>query len=692
MLSATNKLMQQTIIASRRFRRFISYFLISTIFVIPITAVAQNETTIPQHNYANANTNKIDPDRSTEELDDIDLLQLEIPTIVTATRREQKITNLPYAISVITAEDIRLSGARSIPDALRLVPGVDVAELAYGNTALSPRGLHGYYSNNVLVLVDGRQVYDAFFGGTLWGAWPFQLEDIERIEVIRGPGGVTWGANATNGVINIITKDPADQLGLTLTAGGGSRGMHKEHLGYAFAEDKLRLRISGEYEASDGFKKGGNLLANINDSYMSGRIALHGIYEAGPHDKVTFSAGSAMVDNGYPLPPIPPSKPQNAGTQANFFLSKWHHQFKTDNYFELTGYVNDFFFDAGFGVFNLRYQQIGLLFSHTFKPSEEHVITWGLDNRVDLFDATPADPRLLSKDHVHSNAIGLYLQDGWQFAPKLTLNLGGRIDYDSYGGFQPSGRIALAYELSEHSNIYGAVSRAYRMQTAPIRFMDTPLLGGLAAVTTDRDVKSTCLMAYEVGYRGQLFNKLDYNLNLFWHENSDMFGLTAGLGPPGLIHINIDSVGSYSVYGLEFDAKYNITDNLTLLGNYTFQQSRYSGTLSYTQALDLIVPPKHKFMVGARYSPFEDLHLSAHLYYVDTATSPDPGFPLLPTRVDPYFRLDLRSEFEFWEDKASIAVGVRNLLDENHPEGADLFLNDAEVPRMVYAEFRLNIK
>ncbi|MFQ5495756.1 MAG: TonB-dependent receptor plug domain-containing protein, partial [Phycisphaerae bacterium] len=135
---------------------------------------------------------------------------MEVQVVVTASRREQKLGSVPYAMSVITADDIRRSGARSIPDALRLVPGVDVADLSFGNAAVSSRGFHGFIANLTLVLVDGRQIYDSVFGGTLWGAWPFQLEDIERIEVIRGPGGVTWGANAVNGVINIITKDPAD--------------------------------------------------------------------------------------------------------------------------------------------------------------------------------------------------------------------------------------------------------------------------------------------------------------------------------------------------------------------------------------------------------------------------------------------------------------------------------------------------
>jgi len=626
-----------------------------------------------------------------KEIQDLQLLDIKIPVVVTATRRE----HVPHAMSVITAEDIRLSGARNIPDALRFVPGVDVAQLAYGNSAVSPRGFHGFYSSGTLVLIDGRQVYDAHFGGTLWGNWPFQLEDIERIEVIRGPGGVTWGANAVNGIINIITKDPADQLGLTFTAGGGSRGTHKEHLGYAFAHEKLRLRISGEYEASDGFRKGGSWLMPLDDdSYKSGRMSIHGVYEVGPNDTVTFSAGSALVDDGYPASPLLALfGHQNAGTQANFLLGKWDHKITPDNNFELIGYVNDFDFDAGYSkAIDSRYQQLGLMFSHTFKPADAHTLSWGIDSRIDFVDSSNADPYLTLKNHTTNPVIGLYLQDEWKLVPRWNLNLGGRIDYDSYGGFQPSARASLSYELTDESIIYGAVSRAFNMATPTIRLSQLPVANGLGVVDGDRNIKATTMLAYELGYRATFYDRLQTNINLYWHEHMDQIGFKPGLGPPGLIRMSVEDVGSYSVYGIELDAKYAVTDRLTLLGNYTFQRMDYRASLPFFFTQDFLTPPKHKFMLGARYSPTDDLHLSSHLYYVDAVTSPNPTLPILPIHVDPYFRLDLRAEHEFWNDQASIAVGVRNLLDSNHYEGGTRFLNDAEVPRMIYAEFRMNIK
>ena len=375
------------------------------------------------------------------DMDDIDLLELEVPVVVSASRRPQRLDTVPYAMSVITAADIRASGAHSIPDALRLVPGVDVADLTFGNAAVSPRGFHGFIASQVLVLVDGRQIYDSLFGGTVWGHWPFQMEDIERIEVIRGPGGVTWGANAVNGVINIITKDPGDQLGLTMSSRGGSRGTLGQRVAYGFRDGKLRVRVSAEYESSDGFNKGGSFLRSLDDDYKGGRLALHAIYDHGPDDTITISAGSAFVDGGFPATPQAGlGVRRNPGSQASYVLGKWVHRTSPDSEFEVTGYVNDFYASPGIPQIDYRYQQIGLQFAQTLRSEDNHTRTWGVDTRIDLLDGGNASPFMLSKNFVTTGIVGLYLQDEWRVAPKWMLSLGGRVDYEFYGGFQPSAR------------------------------------------------------------------------------------------------------------------------------------------------------------------------------------------------------------------------------------------------------------
>lgn len=628
-----------------------------------------------------------------DSLENIDLFTLEIPTVVTASRRSQKVTTVPYAVSVITAADIRSAGARNIADALRLVPGMDVSELTYGNAAVSPRGLHGFFTNRALILVDGRQIFDSAFGGTLLGSWPFQLEDIERIEVIRGPGGVTWGANTTNGVINIITKDPIEQLGVTVTGMGGSRGVQKEHVGYGYADSKLRMRVSAEYEGSDGFRKGGMmLLGPLDDDVNNWRSNVHAVYEANDNDTFTISGGNSIVHGNSPMPALAGiGNRTSPNFQASFLMGKWQHQVANDNYFTFTGYVNDFGVRPGLQSIDYRYQQLASQFSHTFSPAENHTLTWGIDNRVDLVNASNSDPHCLTKDTVDTDIVGLYVQDQWKFAPRWAFDLGGRIDYDCYGGFQPSGRASLSYEVTPDSLVYAAISRAFAMPPAAQRFMDISQTNGMIRSTANRDLPSQQLIAYELGYRGKFIENLETSIDLYWQEYDNIKAIIPGIGPPGLMQANLQDDGNLSLYGVEIDARYRLTERIKLLGNYTYQQcdSRMKHSFHYT---DCIYPPTHKFMVGSIFDVTDDLHLSAYLYYVDSVTAPNPNMPFLAKRIPQYFRLDLRAEYEFWQDRASIAVGVRNLLDPDHPEGSTVLLNDAEVPRMIYAEMRMTFK
>ncbi len=662
---------------------------------IPAGAQEETATSKPSPDTQPATQPATDPTPADEfdlaSDDDIGLLELEIPIVVTAARREQKITDVPYAISIITQEDIRRAGARSVPEALRLVPGMDIASLHFGTYAVSPRGFHAMLANKTLVLVDGRQIFDTIFGGTAWATWAFHLEDIERIEVIRGPGGVTWGANAVNGVINIITKDPKDQEGVTFTVGGGSRGWNKEYLGYAFSDEKLRFRISGQYEGSDGFQRGGSLFGKLEDNFKLGSMMIHATYEANPRDTLLLSVGSSVLDGGYTPNPVLDPRRSNCGGQTNYVLGKWTHRIDDDNTFDLTGYANDFQASFGLDSLDYRYQQFALQFGHTFKPTEFHTLSWGIDSRLDLIDGTNCDPPAMRKPYVTSGEIGAYLQNEWRFAERWQLNLGGRIDYDAYGGFEPSARAALSYRLDDNTAFFGAVSRAFQMSPAAGRHGDMEILGGLGWLRSYLDLDSQTLIAYEFGCRGRYFDRLEINLNLFWNEYSDVITFTPCLGPPRLVRIDYDNNGSATVYGAELDAKYAATKQLTLLGNYTYQQLEWDSTVSFHQT-DTIRPPKHKFMLGARYNPFDDLHLSSHLYWVDAVRSAYTDFPLVSRGIDPYFRLDLLAEYEFWDERASLSVGVRNLLDSHHLEGTSLFVNKAEVPRMIFAELRVTLK
>ena len=690
----------------QRFRQalfFMSYLVVTMLLSTQVSAknpdaLASGGPSASPENVAKSEETKQQPtedkpDTAQNELADLSLEELmSVQVVVTASRKQESIHSVPYAMSVITKEDIRATGARSVPDALRLAAGVDVAELSYGHAAVAPRGFHGFLSRQVLVLVDGRQIFDSHFGGTLWGAWPFLLEDIERIEVIRGPASVTWGANAVNGAINIITKDPADQLGTTIKLTGGSRGAQTEYIGHAFQDDKLRLRLSAEYEGSDGFRDGGSWLGGLEDDYKAGRMSLYAVYEQSPRDTLTLTAGSGVLDGGFPRTPLGGfGWRRNPGAQASYVSGKWSHRIEKDNTLELTAYVNDFYGSPGLPQIDYRYQQFAFQLGHSFRPSENHTLSWGIDTRADMLDGSNSDPQMLSRSFVSTGILGLYAQDKWRFAPDWSLNLGGRLDYEFYGGLQPSARASLVRKLSDTSQVYAAVSRAFQMPPVGLRFLELPLLNGLAWAEGKRDLDAESLLAYELGYRTQVLDRMQLGINLFWHEYDDSTTLSPRLGPPGLLTMDLDNRADASLYGVELEARYPVSKKLTLLANYTFQNFDWRAPVPFHDK-DLMSPPKNKAMIGARYSATDDLHLSSHLYYVDATTAPNVDFPFIHRNIDPYLRWDLRAEYEFWKDDASFAVGVRNLGDDSHGEGGTLFLNYAEVPSMIYAEFRVKIR
>ena len=206
-------------------------------------------------------------------------------------------------------------------------------------------------------------------------------------------------------------------------------------------------------------------------------------------------------------------------------------------------------------------------------------------------------------------------------SPKWALTLGGRIDYEFYGGFQPSARISLARELGPDSMVYAAVSRGYQMPPAGLRFMQTPLAGGLMYLTADQDMRATTLVAYEAGYRAKFFDRLNVDLNLFCHDYDDYIVEHTMLGPPGLLSRELRNGATVVTYGLEWESRYVVNDKLTLLGNYTLELTDWRGPDPIDNT-DIMPAPRHKFMIGARYHPWENLFLSAHMYYVGQTSSP----------------------------------------------------------------------
>jgi len=318
-------------------------------------------------------------------------------------------------------------------------------------------------------------------------------------------------------------------------------------------------------------------------------------------------------------------------------------------------------------------------------------LTWAIDSGCDYADSSFSDPGFMTKEYVGTGTIGSYIQDEWKFAPKWSLELGGRMDYEFYGGFQPSARGSLSYKLTEDSMVYGAISRSFLMPPAPGRFVDVSLMNGGSRMVVDRGLDATGMLGYEIGYRKKFFKKLDTSYALYWHEYSDVFGTNTMMHmPPKPNLMAVRNIGEASMYGFESEAKYPITRKLTLVGNYTYQALDWRTSVpKFTSAMDLNTPPKHKFMVGPRYKVTDRLTLSGQVYFVDDVKGPLPIFPLFQKHIPAYFRVDLRAEYELIKKRAWLAVGVQNLTDPAHFEATSGFETEAQVPRMVYGELRM---
>jgi iron complex outermembrane receptor protein len=272
------------------------------------------------------------------------------------------------------------------------------------------------------------------------------------------------------------------------------------------------------------------------------------------------------------------------------------------------------------------------------------------------------------------------------------LSGGARVDYDSYDGLEPSARVALSYSVTENTFLYASLSRAAHIQPAAIRFLDTPMFGGLIRTQGARSVEASSLLAYELGYRGRVGGRVEHSAAVFYHDYSGLPVTQPRLGPPGLLRLEYDNGPDPTTYGFEWEGRIRATERLVLLGNYTFERLNDDAALPIQVTADLFSVPEHKFMVGAQYAATQDVRLSTYLYYVDDVYAPNPSLPFLPKKADAYFRWDIRAEHELWKDSAFVAVGVQNLVDSDHSEGASAYLNGAEVPRMFYIEFRAAIK
>src|SRR6266481_5548373 len=463
-----------------------------------------------------------------------DLGQIEVTT---ASKVPVKATRTPAAIYVITQEDIRRSGATSIPEALRLAPGVEVARVDSNTGSLGVRGFESTLSRSVLVLIDGRSVYTPLFAGVYWQVQDTLLEDIERIEVIRGPGGTIWGANAVNGVINIITKRAQETHGTLVSTGGGNLDQGFVNFRYGTGNDKgLNYRIYGK-----AFTRGPEFHPDQKqfDDWRMGQTGFRTDWDVHNRDRLTLEGDIYYGDAGQRVgiasyfPPFMTNVEQNAELAGGNLLARWERELGSGSNVQLQTYYDRT--NRNQANFGESRDTFDIDFIHHLPLAGRQDFLWGLGARLSSGNVSEVVPTVVfTPNHYTDKLYSAFIQDEIRIVgDKLSLTIGSKFLHNNYSGFEIQPTARLLWTPSSRQTVWGAVTRAVR---TPSRVEEDLQLSGLAAPTPltffriigDRKFSSESLIGYEAGYRSLVGPKFHVDVAAFYNNYDHLLSVEPG--------------------------------------------------------------------------------------------------------------------------------------------------------------------
>ncbi|MGB9029912.1 MAG: TonB-dependent receptor plug domain-containing protein [Acidobacteriaceae bacterium] len=473
---------------------------------------------------------------SPKQLKSLSLEQLGKIEVVTETKEPTEVWNTPAAIFVLTGDEVRRSGVTNIPDALRLVPGVNVARVSGDrNWVVAIRGLGDQYSKYVLVLIDGRSVYTPLFGGVFWTIDNVMLEDIDRIEVIRGPGGTIWGTDAVNGIINIITKSAKDSQGLLASAGGGSVDEDTEDLRLGSRSHGFDFRVDGF-----GFVRGAEYHQIGQPNYDWSRVGQAGFRSdrVSGRDNITLQ-GDAYIGHLGDIqtlstftPPATFNSYKSTNVVGGNLLGRWRRDLpgKADLYLQAF-WAHDYREGPNFGETRDTFD---IDFLHRTPATAWQQFTYGVGARWSPSTTQQTIPtdNFVPASETESIYSG-FLQEELRFVPdKLGLTLGSKLEHNSYTGFEyePSGRLLFTPRADQ--SLWASVSRAVRIPDRVDENIDVdvyvaPVWGEIIGNT---HLRAERLVAYEGGYRGLMGKRVYFTAAGFHNVYDDLIAQ----GPPFL--------------------------------------------------------------------------------------------------------------------------------------------------------------
>ncbi len=588
---------------------------------------------------------------------------LEEETVSSAIRREHPISQAPSNVYVITAEDIRHSGASDLPTILRRIPGIEVIQTSGAEFNVSARGDNQLLANKMLVLVDGRSVYIDVQGFVFWKGIPVTLPEIKQIEVIKGPIAALYGFNAFDGLVNIITKSPEEMEGTTLQVGAGEFGTLMNSAVHAGKQGKLGYRLSvGEeqnqrWRNRDGLAFRSYKFNGQTDYALSGLSkvsASGGLVYMNRHDGPLTGAGNTNLDSGVKLPYI-----SMAYERQNFFVrSYWNGFFaKSDALAHplLTGFIRT---TDPLGSSRLEFNgnTYNIEAQHSIEVGGSNRLTYGTNYRHNTFSCN-----CLSA-FGREDRLGFYVQDEWSATPSVNVVAGLRHDLHSEINPTFSPRLAILYTPVPGQTLRAQGSVAYRPPTLFETGEDLRLVP-LADLLGSKDLRPERMVSYEVGYQGWFYrHRLRVRADLFFNHISDL------IGPSGGTTVRRVNGGVADIYGGEAGVEILPAPWLTGFANFAYQEIGQTLTGSLRRGA-----PRFKINAGLRGEWDNGWSSEAVLHHVGAATYPIAEsfgiFGVSPgTRVGSYNLLNLRIAYRFWQRQAEAAFTAFNALNDRHKE------------------------
>jgi iron complex outermembrane recepter protein len=464
-----------------------------------------------------------------EPLKRLSLEQLAQTEVTSVNKEAVPAFQTPAAISVMTHDEIVRSGARTIPDLLRLIPGVEVGQADSSEWAIGVRGFQGKLSRAVLVLIDGRSVYTPLFAGVYWDMQDVMIDDIERIEVIRGPAGTIWGSNAVNGVINVITRNARDTHGMLLTVGGGNWQRGFADWRYGAGNDRLSYRVWGKvFDRGPQYHSDGN---NFDD-WRRGHVGFRIDWQASDRDAVTIQGDGYGAEAGQSVRLAlysPPSNPVVNGDRrfnGQDIMTSWRRVLAPGSDIQIKSYYDRTQREE------LNYKEV----RHTFDADFVHHlawrrqdITWGVGTRISPSAFTQKVPTLdfVPPDSTHSIFSAFFQDDIVVVRDRVNLTLGTKLEHTTYSGFDYQPSVRVAWTPDPQHTLWGAATRAVRSAS---RIEDGLNLTALFSATGpvyarligDGKFEPEKLMGYEVGYRNYITSRGFIGVALFHNRYDDL--------------------------------------------------------------------------------------------------------------------------------------------------------------------------